>query len=954
MASVNDNTTGYDFGTTENVTSPKVKEAIEKMVVDESRVNYTPRSTAQLASETLTLSDVGKRFFWDGDQGARLGVVNESGTAKYRYADLVFTNISEGDSAYTQMLAWFAAIGTLVAAGQLVSVEGSLFRHNGSAMAAVGVVNSFAFGAVGGDGSVDDHAALQAAVNWYKAADGRYLDLLPSGNIFLTESTIELEFGAEGTSGEATKPGEIFGSGGILKSGISGVAGSGTIEIVNNAVTGTGTLFTTEVKYGDSIFVNGNDWIVDVDTGDPYGNPSNDLAATVFQEINAGVNEPAGSSYTVWKPALRVKASKYIQRMLMDSLRLLGQASVTGGCLVWMGGVYHSGSANPSANFSSGDLGKLQATSVYNTAIAICRGAFEIDLGYWDLEGPTGGDRVLVRLLPSASDPGSVSSVHGGNLNLRGGLNALRSRVRDFKVDKGTCLLTKEAGVRLDNFSGSLENWHAENTWQKYNRAITACAAVANVAITAFADAGDAAHVIVQAVGHDCYDGDTVTITSVSGDFDGTFTVSSADRTAGTYEIDLVWPATATTTGTYTVDMIEITLADHGLTGGEDVAIQAVTGAVYDGDYTVANVPDTDTLRVPGTYTTNPADGELFVYGCAGILCTGSTVSCSFDNLRATSNSGGQAHGIRAYGGSGDINIGACNLSSGISMGYLQTANDHAVHWHNPESFTKANASTRVFVYGSARLTAPAIGKERDYNGGTAASITPVRDEGEIIDINPNVAQVGTGYTINAPTWQTTPQTGDCIQFQFRSTQGNGPFPINFASGAYSLCNGALTLESNTTLAIVRFEYTSNGKWQEVFRAVHPANGRLTTKVLIPTADVLQLNTTPYELLAAPGAGLYREIHEIRAFLSYNSVAYTGANNVEFRYTDGAGAKVSDDLPVANLNAAADQMVRLAGASPVLMVANAPLVASVPTADPGAGDSNLIVFITHTTRSEVS
>jgi hypothetical protein len=64
-----------------------------------------------------------------------------------------------------------------------------------------------------------------------------------------------------------------------------------------------------------------------------------------------------------------------------------------------------------------------------------------------------------------------------------------------------------------------------------------------------------------------------------------------------------------------------------------------------------------------------------------------------------------------------------------------------------------------------------------------------------------------------------------------------------------------------------------------------------TTSVTVATGDVLTLNSTPVELVAAPGAGKVILIEEITCKLVFNSVAYTGSNALEFRYTNGAGQK---------------------------------------------------------------
>ncbi|HEX8184409.1 MAG TPA: hypothetical protein VF747_06650 [Blastocatellia bacterium] len=120
-----------------------------------------------------------------------------------------------------------------------------------------------------------------------------------------------------------------------------------------------------------------------------------------------------------------------------------------------------------------------------------------------------------------------------------------------------------------------------------------------------------------------------------------------------------------------------------------------------------------------------------------------------------------------------------------------------------------------------------------------------------------------------------------------------------------------------------------------------------TASVTIPTAQVLTLNATPRTLVAAPGAGKITLIDEITCKLVFNSVAYTGSNALEFRYTNGSGAKVTADISSSFLNSASGtNYSSVKGVTTALTpVANAAVVVFVPTADPGAGNSDLVFTI---------
>ena len=113
---------------------------------------------------------------------------------------------------------------------------------------------------------------------------------------------------------------------------------------------------------------------------------------------------------------------------------------------------------------------------------------------------------------------------------------------------------------------------------------------------------------------------------------------------------------------------------------------------------------------------------------------------------------------------------------------------------------------------------------------------------------------------------------------------------------------------------------------------------KISTVTLTP-AQIRALFATPVSLIATPGAGFTIQVVNIMATNTFGTAAYTGANALEFRYTDGSGTKVTADIAAAFINiGSGTQTNSVAGViTDFTHTANAPLVVRVPTADPGGG-----------------
>lgn len=138
----------------------------------------------------------------------------------------------------------------------------------------------------------------------------------------------------------------------------------------------------------------------------------------------------------------------------------------------------------------------------------------------------------------------------------------------------------------------------------------------------------------------------------------------------------------------------------------------------------------------------------------------------------------------------------------------------------------------------------------------------------------------------------------------------------------------------------------------------------LTT--ILSSAQVKALHTTPIVLVPPPtSTRSFIFVDGVAGRLSYAGTAYTGTNNLEFRYTSASGLKVCADMPAAVfLNATASALSYSpwqvdysrtvdsnftpvgGGSGP-----NGQIVVSVPTANPATGNSPITLIVYYRTIS---
>lgn len=118
--------------------------------------------------------------------------------------------------------------------------------------------------------------------------------------------------------------------------------------------------------------------------------------------------------------------------------------------------------------------------------------------------------------------------------------------------------------------------------------------------------------------------------------------------------------------------------------------------------------------------------------------------------------------------------------------------------------------------------------------------------------------------------------------------------------------------------------------------------------VTVSTAELLDLNTTPKQLVAAPGAGNILVLELAQLWLDFNTTAYDGiaaGEDLSIKYTNGSGVEVAQIEATGFLDGTADETryVKAASAAAVQPVANAALVLHMLADNIATGNSPLKV-----------
>lgn len=131
---------------------------------------------------------------------------------------------------------------------------------------------------------------------------------------------------------------------------------------------------------------------------------------------------------------------------------------------------------------------------------------------------------------------------------------------------------------------------------------------------------------------------------------------------------------------------------------------------------------------------------------------------------------------------------------------------------------------------------------------------------------------------------------------------------------------------------------------------ISPSPLPLQASKTITTAQVKLLNTTPIEIVAAPGAGKAIELISLNSDMTFVSAAYT-ANTSLILITDTAlDSQASDGRILLSTGTRITRGVIIVSGPGTVnsqLVENKALNVSVSTGDPATGDSDVIINISY-------
>jgi len=116
--------------------------------------------------------------------------------------------------------------------------------------------------------------------------------------------------------------------------------------------------------------------------------------------------------------------------------------------------------------------------------------------------------------------------------------------------------------------------------------------------------------------------------------------------------------------------------------------------------------------------------------------------------------------------------------------------------------------------------------------------------------------------------------------------------------------------------------------------------------LLIPSAQVLQLNTTPQTIVPAQGVGTVIEVISAVMNFTWASVAYATNTNLIIQTSTGSDKQASTDISLT-ANALSSFDPEFSSPEATQLVENQDVEVTVDGGNPTAGDSDITIYVTY-------